>query len=100
MRIKTGSMFDYEHVPFRCRKCHALGHLFRDCPLNNKPETQNNQEPQSQDGFTKVTNRRRGSKKSNASPKTAPEDKSQPSTSNSFGVLSNTKTQEEPRSEK
>jgi len=19
---------DYEHVPFRCRKCHALGHLF------------------------------------------------------------------------
>ena len=25
---------DYEHVPFRCRKCHALGHLFRDCPQN------------------------------------------------------------------
>jgi len=27
---------DYEHVPFRCRKCHAIGHLFRDCPLNSK----------------------------------------------------------------
>lgn len=93
-------VIDYEHVPFRCRKCHALGHLLRDCPLNNKPETQNNQEAQSQDGFTKVTNRRRGSKKFNASPKTAPEDKPQPSTSNSFGVLSNTETPEEPRSEK
>ena len=25
---------DYEHVPFRCRKCHEHGHLFRDCPLS------------------------------------------------------------------
>jgi hypothetical protein len=25
---------DYEHIPFRCRKCHEHGHLFRDCPLN------------------------------------------------------------------
>lgn len=25
---------DYEHVPFRGRKCHEHGHLFRDCPLN------------------------------------------------------------------
>lgn len=24
---------DYEHIPFRCRKCHEHGHLFRDCPL-------------------------------------------------------------------
>ena len=30
---------DYEHVPFHCRKCHALGHLFRDFPLNAKPQT-------------------------------------------------------------
>jgi hypothetical protein len=34
---------DYEHIPFRCRKCHVHGHLFRDCPLNikhndNKPQ--------------------------------------------------------------
>jgi hypothetical protein len=25
---------DYEHIPFRCRKCHEHGHLFRECPLN------------------------------------------------------------------
>jgi len=25
---------DYEHIPFRCRKCHEHGHLFKDCPLS------------------------------------------------------------------
>eukprot|EP00253_Pinus_taeda_P031639 PITA_31639 len=30
---------DYEDVPFRCQKCHAHGHLFRDCPLNVKPSS-------------------------------------------------------------
>jgi len=29
-------LIDYEHVSFRCRKCHNLGHLFGDCPLNKK----------------------------------------------------------------
>lgn len=29
---------DYEHVPFRCRRCHAHGHLFHDCPLNAPPK--------------------------------------------------------------
>jgi hypothetical protein len=28
---------DYEHIPFRCRKCHEHGHLFRDFPLNAPP---------------------------------------------------------------
>lgn len=27
-------MLDYEGVPFRCRRCHKVGHLFKDCPLN------------------------------------------------------------------
>lgn len=26
---------DYKHIPFRCRKFHEHGHLFRDCPLNS-----------------------------------------------------------------
>ena len=27
-------LLDYEHVPFKCRKCHEHGHLYRDCPKN------------------------------------------------------------------
>jgi len=32
-------LIDYEHVTFRCRKCHAHGHLFHDFPLNATPKT-------------------------------------------------------------
>lgn len=45
---------DYEHVPFRCRRCHALGHLFRDCPLNTKATSHDPSVSASQDGFTKA----------------------------------------------
>lgn len=24
---------DYEHIPFRCRRCHEYGHLYRECPI-------------------------------------------------------------------
>eukprot|EP00253_Pinus_taeda_P010957 PITA_10957 len=27
---------DYEHIPFRCGKCHEHGHLYRDCPSINR----------------------------------------------------------------
>lgn len=35
---------DYEHIPFRCRRCHEHWNLFRDCPLGkiekkSKPTT-------------------------------------------------------------
>lgn len=26
-------LLDYEGVPFRCRRCHQVGHLYKDCPL-------------------------------------------------------------------
>lgn len=29
---------DYEHIPFRCRKCHEYGHLYRECPQNREGE--------------------------------------------------------------
>jgi len=29
---------DYEHIPFRCRRCHEYGNLFRQCPLNKEVE--------------------------------------------------------------
>jgi len=82
-------LIDYEHVPFRCRKCHDLGHLYRDCPLNRKPSVQTDPENPTPDGFTKVLNRRRGNKKSAVSTKIPPVDQSKPSTSNSFEALAN-----------
>lgn len=49
---------DYKGVPFRCRRCHKVGHLFKDCPLNkwnsrhfmhHFPQSTREQEEQEQD---------------------------------------------------
>jgi len=88
-------LIEYEHVPFRCRKCHDLGHLYRDCPLNSKPMAQGDQENPTADGFTKVTNRRRGNKKHTIQTKPDQKDPSKPSTSNSYEVLANEELQEQ-----
>ena len=29
-------MLDYEHLPFRCNRCHKTGHLARDFPLGHQ----------------------------------------------------------------
>lgn len=87
-------LIDYEHVPFRCRKCHNLGHLYRDCPLNKKPPPQMSSENQASNNFTKLVNRRRGNKKSTANPKTDQVKMSKPSTSNSFEALASNDMQD------
>jgi len=33
---------DYEHIPFRCRRCHEYGHLVRECPQNRQEEATKN----------------------------------------------------------
>jgi hypothetical protein len=48
---------DYEHIPFRCRKFHEHGHLFRDCPLNAQAPKAG--EKKQKEGFTTVTRRKR-----------------------------------------
>lgn len=30
----------YEHIPFRCRRCHEYGHLARECPQNRAMESE------------------------------------------------------------
>ena len=57
---------DYEHIPFRCRKCHEHGHLFRDCPLNMKTKNSSPDPNKDSDGFTKVPIRRRHTRKTHA----------------------------------
>jgi len=58
----------YEHIPFRCRKCHEHGHLFRDCPLNAQSKASSNDSNKDSDGFTKIPTRRRHAKKNQAAP--------------------------------
>ena len=61
---------DYEHIPFRCRKCHEHGHLFRDCPLNAPAPKLS--EAKQKDSFTNVTGRRKNNPKKqnqNSAPK-------------------------------
>jgi hypothetical protein len=52
---------DYEHIPFRCRKCHEHGHLFRDFPLNTLPKREAKEK--TKEGFTQVQNRRKQAQK-------------------------------------
>jgi len=79
---------DYEYVPFRCRKFHAHGHLFRNCPLNASPKTNDNSKKSDSEGFTKVTNQKKHAKKPPHVPKNPLPSPSAPSTSNSFDILS------------
>jgi len=49
---------DYEHIPFRCRKCHEHGHLIRDCPLNQKEaEEDKSQNNKAKNDFIKPKHR-------------------------------------------
>lgn len=56
-------MVDYEHIPFRCCRCHEHGHLIRDCPLSKadnkgKPNTVKDTE-----NFPKVAGKGKGGRK-------------------------------------
>ena len=54
---------DYEHIQFRCRRCHEYGHLFRQCPLNALPQGHQPKNVDKDEGFEKVQNRRRTTKR-------------------------------------
>jgi hypothetical protein len=54
---------DYEHIPFRCRKCHAHGHLYRDFLMNIKQPDAKQPEDTDVEGFTKIQGKRRGARR-------------------------------------
>ena len=87
---------DYEHVPFRCRKCHALGHLFRDCPLNAKDNTPGPSEAPTQDGFTNAPSRQRAHKKPSNGNKPHQNHTHGPASKNSFEILANASDEHPP----
>jgi hypothetical protein len=73
---------NYEHVPFRCHKCHKHGHLFRDFPQNKKTTAPKDATFSDEEGFHTIPTRRRNTRK----PHTAAKSKDS-STSNIFQVL-------------
>ena len=89
---------DFEHVPFRCRRCHLHGHLYRDCPLNASSKNKDGPAASSPDGFTKVTHRRRANKKTPKGKKPTSTVNPTPHCSNSFEVL-NTIPEHTPQAE-
>eukprot|EP00253_Pinus_taeda_P026030 PITA_26030 len=53
---------DYEHIPFRCRKCHEHGHLLRDYPIS---KAENKSKPitmKETKGFHKATHKGKNGK--------------------------------------
>lgn len=73
---------DYEHIPFRCRKCHEHGHLFRDCPLNTPSKDGNPEANKNKDDFILTTGKRRQGGK-----RLATQPNKEPTTSNQFEIL-------------
>lgn len=57
---------DYEHIPFRCRKCHEYGHLYKECPLKAEEEErktkQQRKNTEDNEGFQEIKNRKRSVK--------------------------------------
>jgi len=54
---------DYEHIQFRCRKCHEHGHLFGDFPENIMEGKVKTAEDKNHEGFTKVGSKGKGGKR-------------------------------------
>ena len=54
---------DYEHIPFRRRRCHEHGHLLRDCPLNKEDHKEKLNTMKDTDNFQRVVSTGRGGKR-------------------------------------
>ena len=54
---------DYEHIPFRCHRCHEHGHLFRDFPLSKIENKSKATTMKDIESFHKVSHRGKGGKR-------------------------------------
>ena len=53
-------MVDYEHIPFRCRRCHEHGHLIRDFPLSKEDNKGEPRTVKDSESFQRVVNKGKG----------------------------------------
>lgn len=60
---KLVQIVDYEHIPFRCRKFHEHGHLFRDCPLSKIENKSKVNMMKDTESFHKVVQKGKGGKR-------------------------------------
>jgi len=60
---------DYEHILFRCRRCHEHGHLFRDCPLSKAENKSKTNAMKDTDNFHKVVHKGKSGKKGQSNTK-------------------------------
>ena len=73
---------DYKQIPFRCRRCHQYGHMFRDFPTNIPKTTTRKEEEKQDQGFNRVSSRKRGGRKQDNQ-----DAEKKISVSNKFGAL-------------
>ena len=73
---------DYKQIPFRCRRCHENGHLYKECPENNPTNMKKGKETKDAEGFTKVIERKIIAKRNQG-----PEVNKKPSSYNPFDGL-------------
>lgn len=59
---------DDEHIPFKCRKCHEHGHLFRDRPTNNVESNGKTSINKDHEGFTKDGGKGKWGRRSHKNP--------------------------------
>lgn len=56
---------DYEHIPFRCMRCHVHENLFFEFPLNEPKKDPKEVEAKDSEGFTKIPSNKHQNKKIN-----------------------------------
>ena len=54
---------EYEHIPFRCLRCHEHGHLLRDCPLSKAEHKNKNNTMKETNNFHRVVHKGKNGKK-------------------------------------
>ena len=81
--FKWFQSLNYEHVSFRCRKCHEHGHLYGDFPLNKNDPNLIPTLKKYEEGFQKFERKKRYNRRHPPMERKA----DQPTTSNSFKTL-------------